>query len=152
MKSEELKKNVRLLLQIRKCSCRSLAASAGMNERNVSNQVNGDTELSMKLLLAILDIFPDVSAEWLLRGTGSMVAQHGDTINIDASGDHITAKDNSMAIGGTNNTIHNGTAELAIKDAIIAAKDSVIAGKDELIASQKETISLLKEKIELMRK
>ncbi len=50
----------------------SFAAKIGVQQRTLWNQLNGQRKLSLETVEAILDNFPDLSAEWLMRGTGDM--------------------------------------------------------------------------------
>ena len=50
----------------------SFAAKIGVQQMTLWNQLNGKRKLSLETVMAILDNFPDVSAEWLMRGTGDM--------------------------------------------------------------------------------
>jgi hypothetical protein len=50
----------------------SFAAKIGVQQMTLWNQLNGRRKLSLDTVEAILDTFPDISAEWLMRGTGSM--------------------------------------------------------------------------------
>ena len=50
----------------------SFAAKIGVQQMTLWGQLNGRRKLSLDTVEAILDTFPDISAEWLMRGTGSM--------------------------------------------------------------------------------
>ena len=65
-----IKENVKSLLSERKITCRAIASNMGEKERNVSNQINGDTVLSWEVFLAAIQFLPDLSMEWLIRGSG----------------------------------------------------------------------------------
>lgn len=45
----------------------------GMEQTTVNNQLLGKRGISIDLVLSTLNSFPEVSAEWLLRGTGNML-------------------------------------------------------------------------------
>lgn len=49
-----------------------VANEIGMSSTTVWRQLKGEQALSVKLVEGILDIFSDVSAEWLLRGKGDI--------------------------------------------------------------------------------
>lgn len=51
----------------------SLANMLGMTPSTVNRQLKGDQALSSKVIEGVLTVFPDVSAEWLLRGKGEML-------------------------------------------------------------------------------
>lgn len=50
-----------------------LANMLGMTPSTVNRQLKGDQALSSKVIEGVLTVFPDVSAEWLLRGKGEML-------------------------------------------------------------------------------
>lgn len=49
-----------------------VANEIGMSSTTVWRQLKGEQALSAKLVEGLLTVFPDVSAEWLLRGKGDM--------------------------------------------------------------------------------
>lgn len=51
---------------------RQFAIAAGLNQKSLNQQLNGQRSLSLDTVLAILSSFEDISAEWLLRGRGEM--------------------------------------------------------------------------------
>ena len=50
-----------------------LAIMLEMIPSTVNRQLKGDQALSSKVIEGVLSVFPDVSAEWLLRGKGEML-------------------------------------------------------------------------------
>ena len=54
-------------------SDRAFALKCGIKQNTFSNQMNGVRELSLTTVNAILNTFENISAEWLLRGTGNML-------------------------------------------------------------------------------
>lgn len=61
----------------------SLANKCGMAPQTFWRYVNGDNKITVSLLESLLEVFPDLSAEWLLRGEGEKyktdVPQENDT-------------------------------------------------------------------------
>lgn len=53
-------------------STRAFALRCGLRQNTLSNQLNGMRELSLQTVAAILEMNPQISAEWLMRGTGEM--------------------------------------------------------------------------------
>ena len=51
----------------------SFAAKIGVQQMTLWNQLNGKRKLSLETVTAIIENFPDISTEWLMRGTGSMM-------------------------------------------------------------------------------
>lgn len=56
----------------------SFAAKIGVQQMTLWNQLNGRRRLSLDTVEAILSTFPDISAEWLMRGSGSMSKGNGE--------------------------------------------------------------------------
>lgn len=61
----------------------------GSNKKTVSQQLKGERSISLDTILNILSAFPNVSSEWLLRGTGFMEVSdnlprfHGEETDIE---------------------------------------------------------------------
>lgn len=54
-------------------SKKAFAEKIGMEQTTVNNQLIGKRSVSFDLIISIVDTFPDISAEWLLRGEGEML-------------------------------------------------------------------------------
>lgn len=50
----------------------SFAKQIGSNQRTINQQLRGDRKLSLDTVCNVINSFGDISAEWLLRGEGSM--------------------------------------------------------------------------------
>lgn len=50
----------------------SLAVKCDMAPQTFGRYVNGDNKITVSLVSSLLEVFPDLSAEWLLRGEGEM--------------------------------------------------------------------------------
>ena len=57
-------------------SLNALAKTLNMNQSTVLRQVKGEQTLSSTLVENFLKAYPDVSAEWLMRGVGTMYSNH----------------------------------------------------------------------------
>lgn len=53
-------------------STRALAVKCGMNQPTVDRMLKGINAININFISSILSSFPEVSAEWLLRGEGEM--------------------------------------------------------------------------------
>lgn len=62
---------LRLLIEDKGYNPKTFAEKIGMAQRTINNYVNGRFP-SYEAIHAILHTFPDVSAEWLMRGEGGM--------------------------------------------------------------------------------
>ena len=56
-------------------SLNALAKTLNMNQSTVLRQVKGEQTLSSTLVENFLKAYPDVSAEWLMRGVGTMYSK-----------------------------------------------------------------------------
>lgn len=66
-------------------STRAFAIKCGLNQPTLDRMLKGINALNLNCISSILQSFPDVSAEWLLRGSGPMLLsgvpnQEGDKI------------------------------------------------------------------------
>ena len=50
----------------------AFAKKVGSTQANLWRQLNGKRKLSLDSVMAILNSYPELSAEWLMRGTGEM--------------------------------------------------------------------------------
>ena len=65
-------KQFKTILDSLNVSANAFSKQIGLPQRTVNNYVTGDRSLSIDFIEAILAAFPELSAEWLLRGRGSM--------------------------------------------------------------------------------
>ena len=63
---------IREFLEDNRISLNMLSKTLNMNQSTVLRQVKGEQTLSCNLVESFLEAFPDVSAEWLMRGKGTM--------------------------------------------------------------------------------
>lgn len=64
---------IREVFQAKHFSATSFAEISGLQAVTINRQLRGTNPISYNLIEAILTNFPDVSAEWLLRGQGYML-------------------------------------------------------------------------------
>ena len=69
---------IKALIAFLGLSTRAFAIKCGLRQNTLSNQLNGMRELSLSTVAAILEAYPEVSAEWLMRGNGQMLIQTDD--------------------------------------------------------------------------
>lgn len=62
---------IKAYIEDNQISLNALAKTLNMNQSTVLRQVKGEQTLSANLVEAFLNAYPDVSAEWVMRGTGS---------------------------------------------------------------------------------
>jgi plasmid maintenance system antidote protein VapI len=78
----------------------SLAKVLNMPQTTVNGYFNSENKVSMELILAIISKFPDISAEWLLRGEGAMER----TMNVENSEKTIINQPTNSDNSGVNIT------------------------------------------------
>lgn len=91
-----------------KTSVNKFAAALGIRQTTLNDQINGNSKISAAVIIALLSVRPDISAEWLLRGSGSMLLsepQH-ETITRDI-------RDDSEIVAALNRTIEIQEREIA---------------------------------------
>lgn len=57
------------------------AKMIGANQKTINQQFKKERSLSLDTVLGILSSFPDISAEWLLRGEGEVLKSDNKNIN-----------------------------------------------------------------------
>lgn len=60
-------------------SLRAFSIKCGLSQPTLDKQVRGLRKISTETLMSVLDAMPEISAEWLLRGKGTMLLNQGDT-------------------------------------------------------------------------
>lgn len=73
MNENAVKQRIREVLSIKESNPTKLSKDFSVNQKTLNNQINSDVQLSSSTILLILEAFPDLSAEWLMRGEGNML-------------------------------------------------------------------------------
>lgn len=63
---------VKLVLEDKSISVNALSKQISVAQATLNPQLRGDRTLAANIVEKILTAFPDVSAEWLMRGVGTM--------------------------------------------------------------------------------
>ncbi len=92
-----IKQRIRMILECKNSNPTQLAKAYSLNQKTVNNQINASTQLSASIILLILEMFPDVSAEWLLRGKGDMFISQNHTYSIDSYPQMASETDNFVS-------------------------------------------------------
>ena len=61
-----------LILDKKQVSVNALSKLVEMSQTTLNTQLKGERALSANVVSKVLSVFPDVSAEWLMRGVGAM--------------------------------------------------------------------------------
>ena len=140
----------------------SVAELAGSETQRIkfSRQLNGHNGLTLPVVVKVLDKFPDVSAEWLIRGEGQMdksnhFAPHvhvagGGSAFINEHGVNIGTQKSDPIIIPTKDELENLMRSpegfFSIRT-IFDAKDDAIAQRDAIIHTLRDQIAgLIKDK------
>jgi transcriptional regulator with XRE-family HTH domain len=101
-----LKMRVKLCMEKLKVSANEMERQCGISHSTISSQVNGKSKLSATVIAELLAYRPDISAEWIFRGTGDMLITNKPTeINI-----------NNANMGHHNTNIGSGTQTITNSD------------------------------------
>lgn len=76
---------VNKILSDKQVSVNALSKLAGMAQTTLNTQLRGERALSVLVIVKILEIFPDISAEWLLRGEGEMYKSNSGSAQVEAT-------------------------------------------------------------------
>lgn len=63
---------IKLILEDKQVSVNSLSKLVDVAQTTLNTQLRGERALSANVVAKVLIAFPDVSAEWLMRGVGAM--------------------------------------------------------------------------------
>ena len=118
-----VKQRIKSILRAKKIQIPVLSEGDENLRRTLFRQINEDTTLSVSTAVFILEKFPDVSAEWLLRGQGDMFKHTN----------HAPIQTQNGGIGNTQN-LNTYTDSLELLRSEIAAKNDQLRVKDEQIA------------------
>lgn len=74
----EVKDRIKALIGLKAKSERDFAIKIGISQATLNNYMLGKRKISLELVEAVLKSFPDVSADWFLRGLGEMLNSEND--------------------------------------------------------------------------
>lgn len=63
---------LREILSFSGLSVRAFAIKCGITQKTLDNQIKGLRGISVETIMSVLTTFPEISAEWLMRGAGEM--------------------------------------------------------------------------------
>lgn len=67
---------VKKIIETKSKSVREFSSMIGVKQVTLNQQISGSRSLSLDVVIAILNSFEDISAEWLLRGSGEMIKEN----------------------------------------------------------------------------
>ena len=136
---KDIRERLKMVLNHHSVALSSIAVDAAMQTR-LSRQVNAGSAITYDTIYRFLDVFQDVSAEWLLRGKGEMILSEnlppilGDESENDLD-THAKLTNAINDINDLNKALARSMQELIKKDGIIEWQKEFIS---ELIAEKKE--------------
>lgn len=68
---------IMLILENKQVSVNALSKLVDMSQTTLNTQLKGERALSANVVAKVLVAYPDVSAEWLMRGIGTMYHKEG---------------------------------------------------------------------------
>lgn len=68
-----ISQRVRAIAEKYNLSITALSKRIGIAQQTLNRQITGENAMSYYTIEAILGCFPEISAEWLLRGDGEMI-------------------------------------------------------------------------------
>lgn len=68
---------VKMIFEDKSISVNALSKQINVAQATLNPQLRGDRTLAANIVEKILTAFPDVSAEWLMRGAGTMYGNQG---------------------------------------------------------------------------
>lgn len=76
---------IKSILNDKQISIAAFAKMIGMLQVTCNRQIRGDQAVSLALIEGFLHVFPDISAEWLLRGEGEMYKSNSGSALVEAT-------------------------------------------------------------------
>ena len=71
-----LSERIRSVMDVKNVrTSKQLSQLCNITESTLSRQLNDERSVNIDTIMSILEVFPDVSAEWLLRGNGDILIQ-----------------------------------------------------------------------------
>ena len=132
------------VITVKSSSILDFSNKIGVPQTTLNNQIKSPRGISVSVILLTLQTFPDISAEWLLRGKGEMIlSENLPPILGDESENDLT----------THVKLAHATKEINLLYQEIAALKEKILKQAGCIEWQKDFISeLIAEKTELEKK
>ncbi len=112
-KADDVRKRINLLLKEKGITQNQVAAGDAPAQKRLNSQLSHGANISLDSILRIIDACPEVSVEWLLRGSGEMYCTYG-----GVTGAHKVTGRNATVIG----TQSNGFSEGSVRE-LLAGKD-----------------------------
>ena len=93
-KADMVRNRINMALKENKITENSVASGDSAVQSRLNSQLSHGKRITLDTVLRVLDACPDVSAEWLLRGTGEMKPKAVPTVNSNNINSNVNSKVN----------------------------------------------------------
>lgn len=128
----EVISRIKEIIRLKAKSVLDFSKTIGVNQVTLNNQIIGNRKLSLETIISITNTYPDISAEWLLRGEGDMIK-----------------KESSPEVEELLKYIKQLEALNMSGEALLQDKYEVIERLEKEIRNLKANISLLEDKLNM---
>lgn len=73
------------ILEDKQVSVNALSKMINMSQTTLNNQIKGERALTATVAQKVLEVYPDVSADWVMRGIGEMYSRPSNQTAITAN-------------------------------------------------------------------
>ena len=133
----EVKGRIKTLLRERNVTENQLARDGRFSQKVLNRQISHEATLTVEMVLYILDRFPDVSADWLMKGIDTRTAGNVVGGNNIANNRNTTVND-ADAVRVMAQQLSEKDKQMAEKDHQLAEKDRQISQLLQIVAGQRE--------------
>lgn len=127
----EVRARINLLLKEKGITQNGVAAGDAPTQKRLNSQLSHGTAISLDSVLRVLNACPDVSADWLLRGSGDIYIANGASSTGKVTGAEKVTGKNATIIGQQSATLSEDFVRglLAEKDKQIETLMALLAQK-----------------------
>ena len=93
-KADMVRNRINMALKENKITENSVASGDSAAQSRLNSQLSHGKRITLDTVLRVLDACPDVSAEWLLRGTGELKPKAVPTVNSNNINSNVNSKVN----------------------------------------------------------
>lgn len=108
MEENAILQRIRELIVVKNMSENAFAKACGIGQKTLNSAFNRNADVKFSTLYQILSNFPDVSAEWLMRGKGDMFLRENPTNSVNITNVH-RSNTGSIATGAA--AAHSSSSE-----------------------------------------
>ena len=116
-KADTVRQRINTVLKEKKITENSVASGDSAAQSRLNSQLSHGKRITLDTVLRVLDACPDISADWLLRGSGDMYI----TANTNVTGANNVTGSNATVIGQ-----HTGILTESFVRDLLAEKDKQI--------------------------